>query len=142
MAIKDYSTTVDGIETQFGLNHIGHFLLTNLLMDKIIAAGPGARIVNVSSFGYISGGVRFDDWYFNVSLQLIFAERTSIAHVVVQNGAEYGPWYAYSQSKTANILFTNALADKLKNKGILAFVLTAGYGCGIFFVIFEFLEIC
>jgi NAD(P)-dependent dehydrogenase (short-subunit alcohol dehydrogenase family) len=55
MAIKDYTTTTDGIEMQFGVNHIGHFLLTNLLMDKLFAAGKGARIINVSSGGYISG---------------------------------------------------------------------------------------
>lgn len=77
MAIKDYTTTVDGIETQFAVNHVGHFLLTNLLMDSIIAAGPGARIVNVSSFGYISGGVRFDDWNFNVSWRRSFTRKTN-----------------------------------------------------------------
>jgi NAD(P)-dependent dehydrogenase (short-subunit alcohol dehydrogenase family) len=55
MAIKGYTTTTDGIEMQFGVNHIGHFLLTNLLMDKLFAAGKGARIINVSSGGYISG---------------------------------------------------------------------------------------
>jgi NAD(P)-dependent dehydrogenase (short-subunit alcohol dehydrogenase family) len=67
MAVKNYTTSVDGIESQFATNHIGHFLLTNLLMDKIFAAGNGARIVNVASFGYLAGGVRFDDWNFKVS---------------------------------------------------------------------------
>lgn len=66
MAVKDYTTTAEGIELQFGANHIGHFLLTSLLMPKILAAGKGARIVNVSSFGYLSAGVRFDDWNFKV----------------------------------------------------------------------------
>lgn len=69
MAIKDYATSADGIEMQFGANHVGPFLLTNLLMDKILAAGPGARIVNLSSLGYISGGVRFEDWNFKVGRQ-------------------------------------------------------------------------
>jgi hypothetical protein len=41
-------------------------LLTNLLMGKILAAGSGARIISVSSFGYISGAVRYDDWNFKV----------------------------------------------------------------------------
>lgn len=68
MAIKDYQTTKDGVEMQFGSNHIGHFLLTNLLMPKILAAGRGARIVNVSSFGYMSGGVYFDDPSFKVRI--------------------------------------------------------------------------
>ena len=66
MAIKEYSTSVDGIETQFAANHIGHFLLTKLLMEKILAAGAGARIINVSSQGYMSGGVRVDDYNFKV----------------------------------------------------------------------------
>jgi NAD(P)-dependent dehydrogenase (short-subunit alcohol dehydrogenase family) len=65
MAVKDYEKSVDGIEMQFAANHIGHFLLTNLLMDKIFAA-EGARIVNVSSGGYVCSGVRFEDWNFKV----------------------------------------------------------------------------
>ena len=66
MALKNYTTTKDGIETQFGANHIGHFLLTNLLVPKLAVAGKGARVVNVSSFGYMSGGVRFEDPNFQV----------------------------------------------------------------------------
>lgn len=107
IAVRDYTTTVDGIEMQFGANHVGHFLLTNLVMPKLIAAGGGARIINVSSFGYLAGGVRFDDPNF-------------------QNGAKYDPWLAHAQSKTANILFTAALASKLKKRGILAFALNPG----------------
>lgn len=107
MAIPDYTVSKDGIEYQFAANHIGHFLLTNLLMDEIIAAGPDSRIINVSSLGYLSGGVRFDDSNF-------------------KDGAEYSPWYAYAQSKTANILFTHALADKLKSKGVSSFALNPG----------------
>ena len=68
MAVKEYKKTPDGFEIQFGSNHVGHFLLTNLLMPKIQAAGKGARIINVSSFGYMSGGIRFDDPAFSVSL--------------------------------------------------------------------------
>lgn len=68
MGIKDYEKSVDGIEMQFAANHVGHFLLTNLLMDKILKAGgeEGARIVNVSSGGYICSRVRFEDWNFKV----------------------------------------------------------------------------
>lgn len=67
MAIKEYTATKDGIELQFASNHVGHFLLTNLLMPKILAAGEGARVINVASFGYMSGGVRFDDPNFKVN---------------------------------------------------------------------------
>ncbi|KAJ4312429.1 hypothetical protein N0V94_007449 [Neodidymelliopsis sp. IMI 364377] len=55
-----YSTTEDGIEWQFGANHIGHFLLANLLMPKLLAA-PAARIVSVASDGHRFSGVRFSD---------------------------------------------------------------------------------
>lgn len=61
-----YGKTVDGLESQFATNHIGHFLFTNLLMGKILAAGPGARIINVSSDGYKQSPVRFDDINFSV----------------------------------------------------------------------------
>lgn len=57
-----FSTTKDGLELQFGTNHIGHFLLTNLIMGKILAAGPGARIVNVSSSGHRFSAIRWDDF--------------------------------------------------------------------------------
>jgi NAD(P)-dependent dehydrogenase (short-subunit alcohol dehydrogenase family) len=66
MALKNYTASPDGIEMQFAANHTGHFLLTNLLMDEILAAGAGARIINVSSFGYLAGGIRLDDWNFKV----------------------------------------------------------------------------
>ena len=66
MAIKTYTTTADGIETQFGSNHVGHFLLTKLLIPKILVAGKGARVINVGSFGYLTGGVQFNDHNFKV----------------------------------------------------------------------------
>lgn len=59
-----YSLTPEGIESQFGTNHVGHFLLTNLLLRKI---GKGVRVVNISSGGYRWGPVRFEDTEFDVS---------------------------------------------------------------------------
>ncbi|ESZ97645.1 hypothetical protein SBOR_1961 [Sclerotinia borealis F-4128] len=110
MAVPTFETTEDGIELQFGGNHIGHFLLTNLIMDKILKAGRegGARIVNVSSTGYELGGVRFDDWNF-------------------KDGKDYRPWQAYAQSKTANVLFSGALAARLNERGVQSFALQPGY---------------
>ncbi|KUJ20989.1 NAD(P)-binding protein [Mollisia scopiformis] len=107
MAIPSFQTTKDGIEMQFGCNHIGHFLLTNLLMPKIFAAGKGARVVNVSSTGYRLAGVRFDDYNF-------------------EEGKVYDPWYGYAQSKTGNVLFAAGLAQKLKSRGIQSFALQPG----------------
>ena len=59
----------DGIESQFATNHIGHFLFTNLILDKILKAGNDARIVNVSSAGHQQSGVRFDDYNFSVCVR-------------------------------------------------------------------------
>ncbi|XDG08854.1 hypothetical protein ABKA04_008469 [Annulohypoxylon sp. FPYF3050] len=94
MAIKDYTLDKQGYEITFSSNHLGHFLLTNLIIPKILAAGPEARIVNVTSIGHRIGPVRFEDWNFS-------------------GGADYDGWSAYGQSKTANILFSIELARRL-----------------------------
>lgn len=107
MAVKEYATTQDGIESQFGTNHMAHFLLTNLLMPRILAAGNGARIINVSSDGYLIGPFRFDGYNFS-------------------DGKTYDQWSAYGQSKTANILLTKYLASHLASKGIISFSLHPG----------------
>lgn len=67
-----YSTTPEGIERQFGTNHIGHFLLTNLLLPKLLASRPDTqkeplRVVNVASNGFRFGWVRHEDINFGVS---------------------------------------------------------------------------
>ncbi|CZR68243.1 related to retinol dehydrogenase 12 [Phialocephala subalpina] len=102
-----FSLTPESVESQFGANHIGHFLLTNLLMPKLEAAGTGSRIVNVSSLLYQFSPVRFDDYNFS-------------------NGATFNTWEAYGQSKTANILFSVALAKKLASKGVRSYSLHPG----------------
>jgi NAD(P)-dependent dehydrogenase (short-subunit alcohol dehydrogenase family) len=63
---RPFELTEDGIESQFQANHLGHFLLTQLIMGKILAAGEGSRVVNISSNGHKLGGVRWDDWNFEV----------------------------------------------------------------------------
>ena len=101
-----YSTTEDGFETQFGVGHLGHFLFTNLLLEggKI---NSGGKIINVSSSGHKSGGVRFDDPGFS-------------------GGEKYEKWAAYGQAKTANMLFSVALAERLKSKNIKSYSLHPG----------------
>jgi NAD(P)-dependent dehydrogenase (short-subunit alcohol dehydrogenase family) len=66
MAVKAYTKSADNIELQFAANHIGHFLLTNLLLPKIVAAK--GRVVNVSSQGYMCGGIAWEDVNFHVSV--------------------------------------------------------------------------
>lgn len=98
-------TTEDGFETQFGTNHLGHFLLTNLLMP-LLEKGESPRIVNLSSRGHHIAPVDFDDPNF---------ERRA-----------YDPWLSYGQSKTANILFAVGLEERLGDKGIHAYALHPG----------------
>jgi len=88
--------TIDGNELQFGVNHLGHFLLTNLLLDILITSRP-ARIVNVTSGAHKIGKIHFDD----INLK-----------------KNYKLWRAYGQSKLAIVLFTYELADRLKDKGV------------------------
>ncbi|KAL2047971.1 hypothetical protein ABVK25_011142 [Lepraria finkii] len=102
-----FAKTVDGIESQFGTNHIGHFLLTNLIMPEMFNAGHGARIVNISSLAHRLADVRLDDWNF-------------------EDGAVYNPLVAYGAAKTANILFSLALTQKLKNKHVESISLNPG----------------
>ncbi|KAH6671929.1 putative retinol dehydrogenase 12 [Halenospora varia] len=102
-----YALTEDGFESQFGTNHLSHFLLTNLLMPKILAAGPGAVIVNVSSTGHLWRGVNFDSINFN-------------------DGKDYIHFHAYAQAKTANILFSVELNRRLEGKGVRSWALHPG----------------
>ncbi|XP_045530119.1 retinol dehydrogenase 13-like [Pieris brassicae] len=90
-------TTEDGFEMQFGTNHLSHFLLTMLLLPRIINSQP-ARIVTVSSKAHIRYDMDFED--------LNYTKRN-------YNAAE-----AYSQSKLANVLFSRELAFKLKEHNI------------------------
>ena len=109
MAVQKYGTTTDGIEKQFGTNHVGPFLLTNLLMPLLLRASAGARIINCSSNGYTLSGVRFDDYNF-------------------KDGADYNAWLAYGQSKTALLLFSRAIAKNrtLMDKNVSSIAVTPG----------------
>jgi len=90
-----YRKTEDGFEMQFGTNHLGHFALTGLLLDTLLAT-PAARVVNVSSGAHRMGRIRFDDldW---------------------KRG--YYKWFAYGQSKLANLLFTYELQRRADAAG-------------------------
>ncbi|KAK1997081.1 retinol dehydrogenase 13 [Colletotrichum falcatum] len=99
--IDEFTTDAKGNELQFSANHIGHFLLTNLLMPKILNAGENARIINISSHGHQLSDVWWSDPTFN-------------------KGKDYHGWSGYGQSKTANILFSVELARRLKDRGIVS----------------------
>jgi len=87
--------TADGFEMQFGVNHLGHFALTGLLLDALDAAA-GARVVNVSSTGHRMGRINFDD---------------------LDASEGYHRWLRYGQSKVANLLFTYELQRRLAAHG-------------------------
>lgn len=89
--------TKEGLDTQLGTNHLGHFVLTARLMNNILAAAP-ARIVNLSSGGHRMSPMRFDDPFF---------ERD-----------EYDKFVAYGQAKTANVLFSLELDRRFKDRGV------------------------
>ncbi|KAG0721254.1 Retinol dehydrogenase 13 [Chionoecetes opilio] len=90
------SFTKEGIELQLGTNHMGHFLLTLLLLDKLKASAP-SRVVNVSSIAHMRGQINFAD---------------------LNSSENYDEAEAYAQSKLANILFTQELAERLAGSGV------------------------
>ena len=103
--------TADGFELQFGVNHLGHFLLTRLLQPQLAAAGR-ARVINVSSMMHHLGTIDFASF---------------------RGEKSYRSLRAYAQSKLANVLFTRELARRHKDDGISTFSLhPGGVGTNIF----------
>ena len=100
LVLTERQVTVDGFEATFATNHLGPFLLTNLLLDRVRSSGP-ARIVNVASTAHNSArkGIPFDD---------------------LQSERRYRGMRVYGQSKLANILFTLELARRLEGTGVTA----------------------
>nr|XP_032820950.1 retinol dehydrogenase 14-like [Petromyzon marinus] len=99
-----YALTEDGFETQFGVNHLGHFLLTALLLPLLGRSAP-SRVVVVSSALYKQGRINFDD---------LASERS------------YDPAAAYGRSKLANVMFARELARRLRGQGVTANALHPG----------------
>ncbi|WYZ36655.1 hypothetical protein EsH8_II_000161 [Colletotrichum jinshuiense] len=102
--------TADGFETQFGTNHVGHFLLFQLLKPTLLASSTAefnSRVVSVSSSGHRGGRIQFEDFNFE--------------HTV-----EYDRWAAYGQSKLANVHFANEINRRYGSKGLHALSLNPG----------------
>ncbi|XP_052007859.1 retinol dehydrogenase 11 [Xyrauchen texanus] len=96
--------TEDGFEMQLGTNHLGHFLLTNLLLDLLKKSSP-SRVVNVSSLAHETGKMHFDD---------------------INLDKNYDPHTSYLQSKLANVLFNRELAVRLQGSGVTTYALHPG----------------
>ena len=101
-----YQRTADGFELTFATNHLGHFALTGLLLEPLLAT-PGSRIVTVSSGGHTGGVMNFDDLQF-------------------ERG--YHATHAYWQSKLANLLFTYELQGRLESAAAASIALAAHPG--------------
>lgn len=97
--------TKEGLDTQLGTNHLGHFVLTARLIENLLTGSP-ARIVNLSSGGHRMSPLRFDDPFF---------ERD-----------EYNKFVAYGQAKTANILFSVGLDKRYQDRGLRSYAVHPG----------------
>ena len=95
--------TAEGYELSFGVNHLGHFLLTNLLLEKLKSSAP-SRVINVSSDAYQLGRLDFDDGIHG----------------------NIGRVKSYARSKLANLLFTHELSKIVEGKDVSAFALHPG----------------
>lgn len=138
MNIPERKVSNEGIEMHMATNHVGHFLFTNLIMPKIVAAAKCApkgstRIVSVSSLAIGVSPLRKSDvnWE-KPSSQIPEAERPNFmamkfADLDVNEEMSYIPMAAYGQSKTANLLYTVSLNEKLfESYGILSLALHPG----------------
>jgi len=104
--ISDRVHTAQGFEMTFGANHLGHFLLTELLLDRLVQSAP-SRVVTVASIAhrFALSGLSFDD---------------------LQGDLGYSSMDAYAKSKLANILFSNELARRLEGTGVTSNALHPG----------------
>ena len=103
-----YGVTEDGFERQLGTNHLGHFALTGLLIDRLRST-PGSRVVNVSSGAHRMGVMDFSNLNYD-------------------GGIDYSPTGAYGRSKLANLLFTYELQRRYEANGVDAIAVAAHPG--------------
>lgn len=99
-----FERSADGFEMTFAVNHLAHFLLTNLLLDALRASGQ-ARVIHVSSVAHTRGAFDVD---------------------TINEASSFSPYRAYAASKLANVLFSNALARRLRNDGVTSNALHPG----------------
>lgn len=126
--VPDRQLTEQGIEMHFATNHLGLFLLTNLLMPEIKSAAREGRkgetrVVNLTSAGHRLSPVRFTDLNFDkLASELPMEERPpeGISTKVYDPEKKFSAFVAYAQSKTANILFSVALTGRLRSEGIVS----------------------
>ena len=138
MNLPERKLSPEGIELHLATNFVGHFLLTNLIMPKIIAAAKNSakfstRIINISSVGVFLSGLRTTDPNFNTPARDLPEKEKpnfamlSMAKLPADESTAYFPFVAYGQSKTSNVLFAVALNQRLySTHAILALSLHPG----------------
>ena len=103
--VPKFKTTADGYEYSFAVNYLGHFLLTNLLLERM-RLSPSARIVNVTSIVYRLGKIDFS---------------------TLNSPASFDCVARYFESKLALVMFTRALAERLKDTAVVATAVHPGF---------------
>ncbi|KAI9738279.1 MAG: hypothetical protein M1834_008777 [Cirrosporium novae-zelandiae] len=107
MAIPTFQTSADGVEMQFAVNHLGHFLFTNLLIDKLLLSQDGAAVATYTSEAHQRANLNLDD-------------------INYRDGNNYNKWLAYANSKAANVLFSVGLAQHFGDRGLRSFAVDPG----------------
>lgn len=97
ISLVPYGITENGFERHFAVNHLGHFALTGLLLDTLLATS-NSRVVSVSSIGHRMGTMNFDN-------------------LMYEDGKDYSPLGAYNRSKLANLIFAYELQRRLEGTG-------------------------
>lgn len=131
--------TKEGIEGQFGANHIGHFLFVNLLLPQLLTASksnvPGStRVVNLTSLGHRLSPIRFSD-YNLTGMEVPQEEKSPVTlpPVFAKTSKDgYNGYIAYGQAKSANVLFSVELNKRLNGKGIMSY--SVHPGCKTFLI--------
>ncbi|KAE9378635.1 NAD(P)-binding protein [Stipitochalara longipes BDJ] len=133
--VPDYETTKEGIEMHFGTNHVGLFLLTNLLLPKVLLAASSSsitgstRIVNLTSAGHRLSPIRFSDYNLRKKVEELPEEERppkGVPKALLDPEVPYSPFVAYGQSKTGNILFSVSLTEYLGDRGVRSFSVHPG----------------
>jgi NAD(P)-dependent dehydrogenase (short-subunit alcohol dehydrogenase family) len=126
--------TKEGLEGQFGANHIGHFLLTNLLMPHLLASAAAekegaTRVVNLTSLGHRLSPVRFSDYNLQKRNEEVPEEErhAQLPPAFAKTASDgYNGYIAYGQAKTANILFSVAINEKFGGRGVKSYAVHPG----------------
>jgi NAD(P)-dependent dehydrogenase (short-subunit alcohol dehydrogenase family) len=144
MTLK-HEYTVDGIEMQFGTSHVGHFLFVNLLIPKLLNSAKAnelgsTRVVNLTSLGHRLSPVRFHDYNFEgkpiPDEEKMPGDLPAMFHG--KDGQVYNGFIAYGQAKSANILFSIGLNERLGKEGIVSYAVHPG--CTYSFVLIYFVS--